>query len=676
MRKDILCQDIQYVNFKLTTLKPSFLMYPTALFEIGHQFKWKARFIVGAGYIYSLLYNGNKAKTTIRELQKILGTKSVSGIYEFLNTIETFQKFVAEEAGIHEIENFVRFHKGRNGGTNVEIIIPQELAYAYPNNKFFPVPKLAFLLPTSPQAKAIYIYLHYLKNKGSNVVITTASFLEKNLRIDRLSIPEYLSELQDAGVLVVQRIGKGRKRKTKITLKSHKTWTANLFRAIAEEYSLTHPFLKEWIVIEKKVNNDPDSKSNEPKECSNRPHKNVPIDLIKEKECSNRPHKNVPIDLIKETSNSNKLDESSLAKNIESHGINRKPLNKNIENQGFSNNQINKSYEPQGVKISQSSDFYSFENSPTTSITTSKNNTTSIYDDIYNGGGEKFWNLVELLKSLGKTKTNAQSQNKDNDNEKEERKNRLKREENKSKDKAKNKTDSTYKKPDGLKNKNDGQELGKPNVADRVDQEELEKVKKVLKSILPELKKTYPQFFTAENLRVLEELYSALKRFYGEEWLPLAVMYELFNKKAPKYGYARNVNRNYLGLLISFVLKDSPADFWEFYKKFKRVFDLRSMGSGNKVEKERGEEKQKEKQNNQNFQLSIDDLKSFMRDRLNDKKSIYRLFVEEGIRALEKVGSKWIVKCKDSIAKEYVSKNFFDLLREFLKSENIQIEEI
>jgi hypothetical protein len=50
------------------------------------------------------------------------------------------------------------------------------------------------------------------------------------------------------------------------------------------------------------------------------------------------------------------------------------------------------------------------------------------------------------------------------------------------------------------------------------------------------------------------------------------------------------------------------------------------------------------------------------------------MFIENGIKALEKVGSKWVVKCKDSITSDYVSKNFMDFLKEFLKSENIEIE--
>jgi hypothetical protein len=588
-------------------------MYPTALFEIGHKFRWKARFIVGTGYIYSLLYNGNKAKTTIRELQKVLGTKSVSGIYEFLNTIETFQKFVAEEAGIPEIEKFVKFYKGRNGGTNVEIIIPQELAYAYPNNKFFPVPKLAFLLPTSPQAKAIYIYLHYLKNKGSDTVITTASFLEKKLRIDRLSVPKYLSELQETGVLVVQPIGKGRKRKTKITLKSHKTWPENLLRSITEEYSLSHPFLKEWIIVEKsKSEIPPNITPKESGKCSDRPHKNVPIDLIKEKECSDRPHKNVPIDLIKETSNNDKLSNINTDKFVENQGVNK----------------------------DSNSDFSSSENLPTTSIsTTSKRITTSIYDAIYvHGGGEKFGKLIEVLKSLEKTESN-------------------------------NKGANPYKKPDGFKNneKRAG-ELVKPNFAERLDKKELGKIRDTLKRLLPELRKAYPEVFTLENLKVFEELYApALKRIYGDEWLPLAIMYELFNRKAPQYGYSRKVNKNFLGLLISFALKDSSSDFWEFYKKFRRVFGLRLQEVENVGEKEQQGEQPEPR-------LSLSDLKEFFKKKLKDKKTIYTMFIENGIKALEKVGSKWVVKCRDSIAKEYISKNFLNLLREFLKSENIQIE--
>ena len=201
-----------------------------------------------------------------------------------------------------------------------------------------------------------------------------------------------------------------------------------------------------------------------------------------------------------------------------------------------------------------------------------------------------------------------------------------------------------------------------------MDQKELEKIKEVLRVILPELKRAYPEIFTSENLKIFEELYApALRKIYGDEWLALAVMYELFNRKAPQYGYSRKVNKNFLGLLISFALKDSSSDFWEFYKKFRRVFGLGLQKVENVGQKEQQGEQSEPG-------LSLSDLKEFFKRKLKDKKTIYTMFIENGIKALEKVGGKWVVRCKDSITRDYVSNNFMDFLKEFLKSENIEIE--
>ena len=234
--------------------------------------------------------------------------------------------------------------------------------------------------------------------------------------------------------------------------------------------------------------------------------------------------------------------------------------------------------------------------------------------------------------------------------------------------KSDNKETPSLSKPDGLNLKSDERKLDKPNIADRVDQKELEKIKEVLRVILPELKRAYPEIFTSENLKIFEELYApALRKIYGDEWLALAVMYELFNRKAPQYGYSRKVNKNFLGLLISFALKDSSSDFWEFYKKFRRVFGLGLQKVENVGQKEQQGEQSEPG-------LSLSDLKEFFKRKLKDKKTIYTMFIENGIKALEKVGGKWVVRCKDSITRDYVSNNFMDFLKEFLKSENIEIE--
>ena len=652
MRNDILYPDD--LNFKrtvkLVSRAPSFLMFPTALFKIGHQFKWKARFIVGVGYLYALCYNNNIAKTTFRELQNVMSTTSVRKIYELLDQIETLDRLVVTQSGGVFPEHFVKMKPGKHGGTVIELILPQELSYVEPNNRFFPVPKLAFLLPTSAQAKAIYIYMHYLKNRGSNVVEIGIRKLAKDLRLGIGKISKYIQELKEIGIIAFT-TGSNQSNQTEYYIKSYKEWEDEVLFKIREIYGNTHPFLKEWEFVVEAI------KESEKENLSKGEESNLPTEGQQNDKSSHRETAKVPI--------GKQQDDKS------SHRETAKvPIGKQQNSQRLfskERNQISKNTDFQEIKENKNSDFSSSENLPTTSIsTTSERITTSIYDDIYIGGGEKFWNLVELLKSLGKTRTNVQPQSKDSGNEKEKRKNRQKRGEKKRENE--DKRTNSYKKPDGFKNKEKAGELAKPNFAERLDKKELGKIRDTLKRLLPELRKAYPEVFTLENLKVFEELYApALKRIYGDEWLPLAIMYELFNRKAPQYGYSRKVNKNFLGLLISFALKDSSSDFWEFYKKFRRVFGLRLQEVENVGEKEQQGEQPEPR-------LSLSDLKEFFKKKLKDKKTIYTMFIENGIKALEKVGSKWVVKCRDSIAKEYISKNFLNLLREFLKSENIQIE--
>ena len=91
--------EFNLIQVKLVSSNPSFVMLPTALSEIGKQFKWKAKFILGLGYLYALCYNGNKAVTTISELKEILSTNSTSRIYQLLDVIETFNRMIFAKAG-------------------------------------------------------------------------------------------------------------------------------------------------------------------------------------------------------------------------------------------------------------------------------------------------------------------------------------------------------------------------------------------------------------------------------------------------------------------------------------------------------------------------------------------------------------------------------------------------
>jgi len=582
MRKRSISNSNQTVNIKLISAKPSFVMFPTALFSIGQKFKWKSRFILGAGYLYALCYNSNKARTTISELLKVLSTNSVSRIYEFLSEIETLNRLVFSMVGGEHPEKFITFKPGKNGGTEVELIMSQELSYVESNNKFFPVPKISFLFPASAQAKAIYLYLHYLKNKESNIARVGVRRLAESLRLSKNQVQNYVQELKEIGVIA----SKTEKNKTEYYIKSAEAWNAELFIQIQEIYGANHPFLKEW---------------------------KIEITESSENKSSNRGTPKVP---------------------IEGH-LEAKSNSEESKTQGFEKT----------------------DDSSTTSNTTYKETTTSNYDAIYNGGGVKkptkeISNTIEDKKE--QTKANASSNTNENITASSTYNSTAYAVKNKVSPKSNFANDKKFSRTNGATNA-------------RVDQEELKKIKNILRSLTPILKARYPELFTSRASKSLEELYSGIKRIYGDEWLPLAVMYEMFNRKAPQYGYSRKVNSNYIGLLISFAYGDSPSSFWEFYRKFKKVFGIKGSSEGSE-EKQQQEEKK--------IDSDVAELKDFLKEKLKDKKSIYRLFVDEGIRALERVGSKWVVKCKDSIVKEYVSKNFLDLLREFLRSENIQIEEI
>jgi biotin operon repressor len=264
-------------------------MLPTAIFEAGRQFKWKARFILGLGYLYALCYNGNKAVTTVSELKQILSTKSVSRIYELLDIIETFNRSIFIEAGKTYTGNFINFTRGKYGKTEFTLVMPQELYYLYENNRFFPVPKISFLLPVSAQAKAIFIFLHYLKNKGSNFVSVGVRKLAEELTIDKVKVKNYVDELREIGVLAIQ---KEPKKRTSYIIRSPENWSKELILSLFHQYSLlsikdvlkegkipegykkyVHPFLREWKLDVKESyyrNKYPHRKSYERKKVSSK----------------------------------------------------------------------------------------------------------------------------------------------------------------------------------------------------------------------------------------------------------------------------------------------------------------------------------------------------------------------------------------------------------------------
>jgi len=249
------------------------------------------------------------------------------------------------------------------------------------------------------------------------------------------------------------------------------------------------------------------------------------------------------------------------------------------------------------------------------------------YDTIYNGvGGKK--NIVNLFNTQNQIEKAANACES-------------------SQELMEKNTAPSYKKPNGFKNEKSAGELGKPNnrvgcskLGERIDRQELEKIKKALSCIADAVQNLLNYY----RIELKEELYSPLKDIYGKEWKTIAGMYELFDRKEPKFGYSRKANTNYLGLLISFALKDSQASFWDFYGRFKRVFGVKETFEGKGAGKEVSELLQK--------------LKDSLRSYLSSKPAIYRLFVEEGILSVEEKEGIKVLKCKDRVIAEYVAKHW------------------
>lgn len=601
MFKKILNNPNQEIKVSLTSVKPSFLMYPVPLFKIGHQFKWKARFLVGMGYLYALTYNSQQARTTVRELMKVLSTGSFSRVVEFLEVVETLNRYVTIEAEGEYPEKFVR---ATRKGTEITLVNPMELNYVERAGAF-PVPKLAFLLPVSAQAKSVYIYLHYLKDKDNPVVRTSTRKLEQALRIDKKKVGNYLTELQNINAVSF----KVEKRSVEIAVKSPLNWKKEAFLKIAETYGEKHPFLKEWEIVAKEMEN----KDGHSDGCSNRPQIGVPIDP--QSVCSNRPPTSVPIDPQSE--------------------------------------QGSVPIDPQSK--SGSSSRPSAEKPSTTS---NKEVTTSIYDDIYNGGVGKKQNIQKFSNSKGEVENKGEI----SDSAAREKRQESSLKVGNSPSDSEN-TASPKKEPDGsLNNTKGAAELGQPNnllrkLAERIDTQELERIKRVLRELRSEIEKKFPSVFSDRNRQGFEKFYGALRELYGEEWIVLAAMYELMSRKKPEYGYSRKANRNYVGLLISFALKDSGARFDELYERFTGAFGIERPESAPSVE------------GNSEVPFTLERLKELLRGKLSP--SMFKHFVERGILSLREENGMRVLRCKDGVVERFIARNlagqFSEILGEFGK---------
>lgn len=219
-----------------------FFPYPSALFRIGNQYKWKVRFLVGLGYLYALCHENDIASTSYKELENVMVTRSSNRVGEVLKQLEYFNSKVNEvliSSGRTKSLRLIIRNQGRNKGTVLSYLSSHDLTYFDSNNLLFPVPKLAFLLPVSAQAKAVYIYLWYLK--AINYICPGPSFrkIAKSLRINRKGVSEYISELENLEIL---RVSKSRFKK-EYHLKSPEDWSADLLRKIEKIYGKNHPFL-------------------------------------------------------------------------------------------------------------------------------------------------------------------------------------------------------------------------------------------------------------------------------------------------------------------------------------------------------------------------------------------------------------------------------------------------
>ena len=169
------------------------------------------------------------------------------------------------------------------------------------------------------------------------------------------------------------------------------------------------------------------------------------------------------------------------------------------------------------------------------------------------------------------------------------------------------------------------------NFENKLNKEKLNEIKQTLSKIEKSLKEKYPDFFTKKNVEVLRSIYRPLERVYGGEWIVLAVMYELFDKKKRGYGYDRKSNYNPTGLLISMAC-EKGASFEEFLSKFCKLFGLEQELS-RKVEPEKECQERAEK----DFYEQVKEFlafRTFMREKIKDS-AVYKVLFESGLNEVK-----------------------------------------
>ncbi len=488
-KKAIDNQEIQVVQ-----LTSGFCRMPDALFHIPEELGiqgWKARFIVGLSYLYALSFNKGKAITTRKELKKVLQTESNDTVWQFIKTVNqlTFLlKTRAARAGLR-LEGGVITKTGRKGGTQCylidQTIIAEAFRHKVSHGGTFAFYNLSLLLPVSPQAKAILLYLHRKARGGSlfeGVAESTVSVreLKKVLSMGTSTITNGIVELEEAGV-----VERTKHRPLSFRIARIEEWDRNVLLNILHNWN-GHPFLKDW----------------ELPVCSIS-YENCPIEEHKLPDTGTSENENCPIE-------EHKLPDTGTYRNT--YRNKSKNRNKSME-----------------------------------------------YDaNIYNGGGEKqnIRNLSNSEKEINREESSSKSGSSLSSSEK---------------------RSVPKKEPNGSLKKKQAAKLGQPNKTckerqERVDRQELDRIKATLKALRPQLERKFPELFKEQSVESLRAVYGALEKYYGEDWAVLAAMYELMRKKKPELGYNDKSVHNKVGLLISYCLKDRNSSFWEMAEKFRLVF--------------------------------------------------------------------------------------------------------
>jgi len=208
----------------------------------------------------------------------------------------------------------------------------------------------------------------------------------------------------------------------------------------------------------------------------------------------------------------------------------------------------------------------------------------------------------------------------------------------------------------------EGKIKAREKIRETIDKERLAKIRRILSKIEKPLREKYPEFFTGENLKFLKSVYQQpLKKIYGDEWIVLAVMYELFDKKKRGYGFDRKSNRNPTGLLISMAWKEKGASFEEFLSKFCKLFGLKLKSS----KKVKFEKEIPEKTENGFFEKvkKLMAFKAFMKGKVKEI-TTYKVLFEDGLNGIKEENEKVILVFKESYMKHYAQK-YVSLISEF-----------